>query len=152
MTQNTLTLRSFEIPKFSVGFEELFNELSRTASTQTNTNYPPYNILKYNENKFAIELAVAGFKEGDISIVVNRNMLTILSKESVYEPESTEETETVEYLHHGISSRSFNRTFTLGNYVEVSSATVKNGILKIVLERIIPEDHKPKMIDISYSK
>ena len=145
--QNTLTLRSLDIPsihKFAVGFDSMFDELLRTTAQAT--NYPPYNIVKHSDDKFAIELAVAGFKDGDIDVQVERNQLTVTGEQSVSLDQP------VEYLHRGISARSFTRTWTLADHVEVKGAAVANGILTINLERIIPEDQKPKKIAINYTK
>ena len=144
---NTLTLRSLDIPsihKFAVGFDNMFDELMR--SSQVNTNYPPYNIVKHSEDVFAIELAVAGFKDGEISIITERNQLIVKGEQI---PELTEG---VEYLHRGISARNFVRTWTLADHVEVTGAKSENGILTISLERKIPEEQKPKTIAINYTK
>ena len=146
---NTLTLRSFDIPsihKFAVGFDNVFDEILRLSSQQGNNNYPPYNIVKHNDNKFVIELAVAGFREGDINVTVEKNTLTIEGEQSV------DLDTTVEYLHRGISARNFTRTYTLADHVEVSEAVVSNGILSITLERQIPEELQPKKIAITFNK
>ena len=147
-----LNLRSFDIPsihKFAVGFDGIFDELMRINAQQTNTNYPPYNIVKHSEDAFAIELAVAGFREGDINITLEKNVLTIKGEQT----ESLEELEKdVEYLHRGISARNFDRTFTLADYVEVLGAKAENGILTIELERQVPEEQKPKTVAITYNK
>lgn len=142
-----LTLRSLDIPsihKFAVGFDNMFDELMRTS--QANTNYPPYNIVKHSEDSFAIELAVAGFKDGEIEITTERNQLTVKGEQAI------ELSETVEYLHKGISARNFQRTWTLADHVEVTGAKAENGILTISLERKIPEEQKPKSIAINYTK
>ena len=147
MTNNTLTLRSLDIPsihKFAVGFDNMFDELLRTS--QANTNYPPYNIVKHGDDNFAIELAVAGFKDGEINIQVERNQLTVKGEQSV------DLDSQVEYLHRGISARSFSRTWTLADHVEVAGAKSENGILVISLERKVPEEQKPKSIAITYTK
>ena len=144
---NQLTLRALDIPsihKFAVGFDSIFDELMRTS--QVNTNYPPYNIVKQGEDSFAIELAIAGFKEGDVSIEVERNQLTVKGEQAVDLDNS------VEYVHRGISARSFTRTWTLADHVEVTGAKSENGILVISLERKIPEEKKPKTIAINYTK
>ena len=147
-----LNLRSFDIPsihKFAVGFDGIFDELMRVNAQQVNTNYPPYNIVKHSEDAFAIELAVAGFREGDINITLEKNVLTIKGEQT----ESLEELEKdVEYLHRGISARNFDRTFTLADYVEVLGAKAENGILTIELERQVPEEQKPKTVAITYTK
>ena len=148
---NTLTLRSFDIPsihKFGVGFDSLFDELARVTNSQANTNYPPYNVVKHTDDKFAIELAVAGFREGDINITVDKNNLTIAGEQVT----NLDETTNVEYLHRGISQRSFTRTFTLADHVEVVNAVVANGILTVTLERKVPVELQPKKIAITFNK
>jgi molecular chaperone IbpA len=147
-----LTLRSLDIPsihKFAVGFDNVFDELMRVTSQQSNTNYPPYNIIKHTDDQFAIELAVAGFRDGEIDVEVENNQLTIRGEQAI---EVNEEGNTVEYLHRGISARNFVRTFTLADHVEVVDARIANGILTISLERKIPEEKKPKKIAISFNK
>lgn len=149
MTNSTLTLRSLDIPsihKFALGFDNMFDEILRNTTQQSSTNYPPYNVIKHSEDKFTIELAVAGFKEGDINVQVERNQLT------VFGDQATELTDGREYLHRGISARSFTRVWTLADNVEVKGAQVANGILTISLERYVPEEQKPKKIAISYNK
>ena len=146
-----LTLRSLDIPsihKFAVGFDNIFDELQRVTTQRD--NYPPYNVLKIDEDHFTIEVAVAGFQEGDISITVEKNILTIKGEQAikVYKEDELEP----EYLHRGISSRNFARTFTLADHVEVVGAKAENGILKIELERQVPEEQKPKTIAITYKK
>ncbi len=150
MTNNTLTLRSFDVPsihKFAVGFDNMFEELMRVSAQQSQQNYPPYNVVKHTEDKFVIELAVAGFREGDITVTVEKNLLTIEGDRF-----ETESDTTVEYLHRGISSRGFTRTFTLADHVEVVSASSTDGILSIALERKVPEELQPKKIAIAYNK
>jgi molecular chaperone IbpA len=146
---NTLTLRSFDIPsihKFAVGFDGVFDEILRLSAQQKDTNYPPYNIVKHSENKFVIELAVAGFKDGDITVTLDKNTLTIEGSQSV------DLDTNAEYLYRGISARNFTRTFTLADHVEVVDAVVTNGIMGITLERQVPVELQPKKIAISYNK
>ena len=153
MTNNTLTLRSFDVPsihKFAVGFDSMLDELMRISSQQSQQNYPPYNVVKFNDNSFAIELAVAGFREGDISITIENNVLTI--EGDIIRNIEELSNSSVEYLHRGISQRSFTRNFTLADHVEVVDAKCENGILAIILERKVPEELKPKKIAISYNK
>ena len=143
-----LSLRSLDIPsihKFAVGFDNVFDELLRHTANQS-TNYPPYNVVKHSEDKFTIEVAVAGFREGDIDITVEKSQLTIQGERAINLDE------TVEYLHRGISSRNFIRTWTLADHVEVTGASVSDGILTISLERQIPEELQPKKIAINYNK
>lgn len=144
----TLTLRSFDIPqlhKFGIGFDSLFDDLQRFA-TQSTTNYPPYNIVKTGDNNYQIELAVAGFAEGEVDIQINKNQLVIKGEQK------RDNDDSYEYLHRGISSRDFTQTFTLAEHFEVKSAAITNGILSVFLEREVPEEAKPKSIAITYNK
>jgi molecular chaperone IbpA len=144
-----LTLRALDIPtihRFGIGFDSMIDELMRMNATQTNTNYPPYNIVKESEDRFAIEVAVAGFSEGEVSIELENRVLTIAGNK-IHDLDNPKE-----YLHRGISNRNFVREFSLAEHVEVKSAINENGILSIGLERIIPEEHKPKKIAINYNK
>jgi molecular chaperone IbpA len=148
-----LTLRTLDIPsihKFGIGFDNILDELMRVNAQQVNTNYPPYNIVKRSEDAFAIEIAVAGFREGDVNITLEKNVLTITGAQTLTDLEDLE-TE-VEYLHRGISARNFTRTFTLADHVKVLSAAAENGILRIELERQVPEEQKPKTVAITYNK
>jgi molecular chaperone IbpA len=142
----TLTLRSLDIPsihKFGIGFDNMFDELMRMNSQQS-LNYPPYNIVKNTEDSFNIEVAVSGFSEGEIEVNLDNRVLTIKGQKN--------EDLVAEYLHKGISTRDFVREFTLAEHVEVIHASQKDGILTINLERIVPEDKKPKAIAIAYTK
>jgi molecular chaperone IbpA len=119
-----------------VGFERLFDELQRTAPISN--NYPPHNIVKIDEDNYLIEIAVAGFKKEDIDIQLKDSILTVKGKKD----------DTRTYSHKGISSREFNRTFTLGEYVQVNGANLEDGILAIQLERVVPEEERPRVIEI----
>ena len=141
-----LTLRSLDIPsihKFGIGFDNMFDELMRMNSQQS-LNYPPYNIVKNTEDSFDIEVAVSGFSEGEIEVNLDNRVLTIKGQKK--------EDLVAEYLHKGISTRDFVREFTLAEHVEVLHASQKDGILTIQLERIVPEEKKPKAIAINYTK
>ena len=145
----TLSLRSLDIPsvhKFGIGFDSMLDEMLRVSTQSNQTNYPPYNIVKETEDKFRIEVATAGFNEGEVKIELNNRVLTINgSKEN-------QEVYTDEYLFQGISNRDFQREFTLAEHVKIIDATNVNGILTIYLERQVPEEMKPKTIDIKYLK
>ena len=143
----TLTLRSFDVPqlhKFGIGFDSMFDELMRVSSLQTNSNYPPHNVIKTGDDTVTIEVAVAGFAEGEIDIALDKRLLTITGARK------REENAGHEYLHRGISSRDFKHTFTLAEHVEVKSATIRDGILAVYLEREVPEEARPKSIAITY--
>lgn len=146
-----LQLRSIDIPqitRYGVGFDRMFDRLDEILriNSQHNTNYPPYNMIKYSDDRYAIEIAVAGFKQGEVTIQVEDNQLTIEGTQA-----DSGEVEGKEYVHRGISGRDFRRVFTLADHVEVVGAKQENGILIIDLERQIPEDKKPKQIAISYT-
>lgn len=147
MSNNTLTLGRIDfgpLSRFTVGFDEMFEDLTRiTNISQQDSNYPPYNIIKYSEESYAIELAVAGFDLADIDIDLEGHHLTI----SGTQPGRGSVDST--YVHRGISARGFNKTFTLGNHIEVSGASMKNGMLIVSLVRVLPENLKSRKISIT---
>ena len=131
---------------FSIGFDNLFNDFDKMLSFNSSSinHYPPYNILKLNDTDYTIELAVAGFGKKDIEVKSVENTLTIKSVDK--KQEVLEEDESV--LHQGISKRAFKRSFTIADDVVVKGADLKDGLLSVKLERIIPDEKKPKIIDI----
>lgn len=150
MTSNipTFRLNHLDIPnihKFGIGFDSIFEDIHRLASVTGKDNYPPYNVIKIDDDHFFIELALAGIPREALDIQVDQNQLTISSDKA----ESDEE---LEYLHKGISQRGFSRSFTLADHVIVQGADMVDGVLKIGLERQLPEELKPRKIDISADK
>jgi|TARA_R110002072_G_scaffold282747_1_gene445773 molecular chaperone IbpA len=150
MTSNipTFRLNHLDIPnihKFGIGFDSIFEDIHRLASVTGKDNYPPYNVIKIDDDHFFIELALAGIPRDALDIEVDQNQLTI----STDKAESDEE---LEYLHKGISQRGFSRSFTLADHVVVKGADMIDGVLKISLERQLPEELKPRKIDISSAK
>jgi len=146
---NTLTLRALDIPsvhKFGIGFDSMFDELLKVTSQQT--SYPPFNIIKKTDESFGIELAVAGFSEGEIKVELEHKILIITGSKF----EDTKDKSAYVYIYRGIGSRSFERSFKLAEHIEVAGAGVKDGILTIDLVMIIPEEKKPKQIAITYNK
>jgi molecular chaperone IbpA len=144
----TLSLRSIDIPhlhRFGIGFDSMFDDLMRISQAQGNTNYPPHNVIKTGENTSVIEVAVAGFAEGEIDINIDNQILTISG--AIQRSEDT----AYEYLHRGISRRDFRQTFTLAEHVEVKNESVRDGILTVFLEREVPENARPKTIAITYN-
>ena len=141
-------VNSLDIPgihRFAVGFDRMFSELSRTAGTLNSSNYPPYNIIKHNDTAYTIEVAVAGFDETELDVELKDSELHVKGEKATDDASG-------DYLHNGIAARNFLRTFALAENVEVSGATVKNGILSVALEHIIPESSKPKKIAITFQK
>ena len=131
---------------FSVGFDNLFDDFDKMLSFNSASinHYPPYNIRKVNDTDYVIELAVAGFGKKDIEVKSQENTLTIKSKDKKEEVLDKDE----DILHRGISQRSFTRSFTVAEDVVVKGADLKDGLLSVKLERIIPDEKKPKIIDI----
>ena len=130
----------------SIGVDKLFDRLMGQIDAGGSTqNYPPYNIVKTGDNTYEIQLAVACFTQGEVTVNVNEGNLIIVGEKL-----STELPEGHIYEHQGISARRFIRTFTLADYVEVTSAISRDGILTVKLERQVPEAMKPKTIAISY--
>ena len=126
----------------TVGFDRLFTMLDSLAQPDNGQSYPPYNIERTGEDAYRISMAVAGFAEDDISIEAHRNVLTIKGEK----PETQDEAS--EFLHRGIAARAFERRFQLADHVEVVGALLKNGLLHIDLKRSVPEEMKPRKIEI----
>ena len=122
---------------YSIGFDTVFDRLSQNID---NSSYPPYNIRKVGEFDYTIELALAGFSKKDIEVKVVEGVITISSLKENSENEET--------LYRGISYRKFTKKFNLADDMEVKGAKLDNGLLSIDLERIVPEDKKPRTIDI----
>jgi len=126
----------------TLGFENFIRDVEAILNeTRPVNNFPPHNIVKLDENKYVVELAVAGFGKDDIDIQVQENTLTIKG-------EKKEGTPDLEYLHRGIGTRSFTKSITIADTIEVKGAEYKDGILRIGLENIIPEHKKPRKIEI----
>jgi molecular chaperone IbpA len=121
-----------------VGFDHIFNQ----HLTPTNSNYPPHNIVKYSDSEYAIEVAVAGFNKDEITVEVDQDQLVVRGIQS------NKDDNTKEYLHKGLASRDFEQSYTLAEYMEVKDAEVKDGMLIIKIERIVPEALKPRVINI----
>ena len=134
----TLNLEPFI--KNSIGLNQFMNSLYGQVEHANTGNYPPYNIIEDDENHYRVEVAVAGFAKEDIKVTVE-NFKLILEGSKVVDASAN-------MLHNGISSRDFVRSFALADHVEVTDATVENGILTVQLERNIPEALKPKQIKI----
>ena len=132
-----------DFDKFFVGFEDQFNRIAKMHDDLTKNipNYPPYNIKKTGENTYVIELAVAGFGKQDVEIELDDGKMIVRGKAESTDPEDS-------YLFKGIATRPFTRTFALEDQVEVKDAEMINGMLKVFLERIIPEHKKPKKIEV----
>jgi molecular chaperone IbpA len=128
----------------SIGFDRVFDLLENASRVTTVDNWPPYDIAKIGDDDYRITMAVAGFAENELSMIQEQNMLMVAGQKSGEE--------TGEYLHRGIAGRAFERRFQLADHVKVTGAALKNGLLAIDLRREIPEEMKPRRIEIAGSK
>lgn len=137
-------MRSYDLTPLyrnAVGFDRIFDLLDSIGKIDTG-GYPPYNIERINENDYRITIAVAGFSEDDLDIVAHENTLIVTGKRPERDENRT-------YLHQGIAGRSFERRFQLAEHVQVTGASLENGLLNIELRREVPEAMKPRKIQIS---
>ena len=130
-----------QLTPYAVGFDRVFDQLNTYArNNATSTGFPPYNIRKGGDYTYAIEMALAGFSKNDIEIEVAEGLLTVRSIKENDENDSD--------IYRGISYRKFNRKFTLADDIVVNDASLENGMLNINLERIVPEEKKPRLIKV----
>ena len=130
----------------SIGIDRLFDRIVNQFDSAASTNYPPYDIVRTGDETYEIRVAVAGFVQSDIDVEFNNGTLIVKGEKATELGAKAE----VEYIHHGISGRSFIRTFSVAEYVEVKDAVLADGILTVKLERLVPESQKPKKIAVSY--
>jgi molecular chaperone IbpA len=143
----TTDLNNFH--RHALGADRFINrvlESIETQSTSQQTNYPPFNIIKYGDNVTEVQIAVAGFSLDELEVKIDNGSLVITG-----EKPTQEKIEGVEYVHHGISARRFIRSWTLAENVEVLGADVKDGILSVKIKRLNPDSAKPKTIPITYA-
>ena len=137
----TRTLDLAPIQRFAVGFDQLFNDMDRLYLNSANSAYPPYNIVKLDEDSFLIEIAVAGFSEHELEVTVEKGQLIITGNAS-------DRDDNKNFIHKGIGTRNFTRTFRLADHIVVEKAKLENGLLAVELHRIVPEELKPRRIEI----
>ena len=144
MTTSTLSLFN-KLRPVSVGFDSVFDHFESifNDSLSLQTNYPPYDIVKTDEHSYVIELAVAGFSKKDIEVTVENGVLTVES-----DHKGNAESSGQEIIHRGISKRYFKKSFSISDDVEIRGAELKDGLLRISMEKIIPESRKRKEISI----
>ena len=147
MTNDIFSFNTNNIDKWFVGADKMLKNLATAQETYAKAaNWPPYNIVKVDDNNYTIELAVAGFGKHNLDIELANNTLVI--KGGFTETEIDPIDNPVQYLWKGIADRVFTRKFTLADTVEVKNAEYVNGMLKIFLENVVPEEKKPKKVDI----
>ena len=146
MTSKDLSIFNSLRP-FSIGFDDMFDQFENmlgNGSSTMQSNYPPYNIRKTGKDKYSIEVALAGFSKKDVEVEFEDNLLTVRTKQV----DKSENREDGEIIHKGISQRQFARSFTIADDVKVGGAELKDGLLTIACERIVPEYKKKKLIEI----
>lgn len=126
-----------------LGFDELFNNFEQRFANQISNNYPPYNVVKHDENSYEIQVAVTGFDKDEITVEVDQNQLIVKGQKA-----KEENDEAVNYLHKGLATRQFTRSWTLAEHMEVGEGSIKNGVLTVSLKRVIPEALKPRVLKI----
>ncbi len=147
MTSKDLSIFNSLRP-FSIGFDDMFEQFENmlgNGNLSVHSNYPPYNIRRTGKDKYSIEVALAGFSKKDVEVEFEDNLLTVRTKQI---NKSNVENNNGEMLHKGISQRQFARTFTIADDVKVNGAELKDGLLTIKCERIVPDYKKKKIIEI----
>ena len=134
---NTGSLWNIFNDPFFIGFQPNVNTWTHVT---TQNNYPPYNVIKEDDDTYIVEIALAGFDKSDLSVTVDNGNLIVKGEK--------ENKDDVEFTHKGIATRSFTRSFALGEFMEITGAEFENGMLSITVERIVPEEKKPKSIKI----
>jgi molecular chaperone IbpA len=148
MTKNQLSIFN-QLRPITVGFDNVFDHFERMFNDDffnvPTVNYPPYNIVKTGANTYNVEVALAGFSRDDVSVEFAEGILTIKSKDRA---ESDKQDADGDIIHKGISKRYFSKSFTVSDDVEIKGAELKDGLLTVSLERIVPESKKARVIDI----
>ena len=147
MTSKDLSIFNSLRP-FSVGFDDMFEQFENmlgNGSLTTQSNYPPYNIRKTGKDKYSIEVALAGFNKKDVEVEFEDNLLTVKTKQV---DKTQEKNNDGEILHKGISQRQFARSFTIADDVKVNGAELKDGLLTVACERVLPDHKKKRLIEI----
>jgi len=139
-TPKPQTLADLLSAQFFLGFQDQIDRWN-TLTTYKTTTFPPYNLIKVDDDHYTVEIALAGYKREDIEVTVEKDLLTVKSVEK-------EDNKDEEVLHQGIAKRLWTQRFVLGEWMEVKEATLKDGLLTIKVEREVPEEDKPKVIKV----
>jgi len=129
--------------KALLGFDQLFDNFEHRFANQIQQNYPPYNILKHNDDSYELEIAVTGFAPEEITVEIDQNQLIVKGERKRDEDAATQ------YLHRSLATRDFTRTWTLAEHMEVGEGKIKNGVLTVALTRVVPEALKPRQLKIT---
>lgn len=145
MTNHQLTrLDTNALNRALLGFDQLFDNFEQRFGNQISNNYPPYNVIKHDENTYEIEVAVTGFQQNEITVEIDQNQLIVKGHKD------RKDLEELTYLHRGLATRDFTRSWTLAEHMEVGQGSVKNGVLTIELTRVIPDSLKPRVLNIKF--
>jgi molecular chaperone IbpA len=125
-----------------LGFDNLFDNFEQRFANQINQNYPPYNILKHNDDSYELEIAVTGFEKDEITVEIDQNQLVVKGQRK-----EANDVDPI-YLHRSLSTRDFTRSWTLAEHMEVGEGTIKNGVLTIELKRVVPDALKPRVLKL----
>jgi len=142
MNQQIVRFDTNALNRALLGFDTLFNDFEGRFANQIKDNYPPYNILKHSEDSYEIEVAVTGFAPEEVTVEIDQNQLVIKGQR-------LREVDEPQYLHRGLATRDFTRSWTLAEHMEVGEGKIKNGVLTIALTRIVPEALKPRQLKIT---
>lgn len=126
-----------------IGFDQIFNNFERRFANQVQNNYPPHNVLKTGDNDYVLEVAVTGFTKDEITVEVDQDQLTVRAIKARTEDASTE------YLHRGLATRDFDRSFQLSEHMVVGDAKISDGLLRVFITRVVPEALKPRLITVT---
>jgi molecular chaperone IbpA len=125
-----------------LGFDTMFNDFENRFATQLKDNYPPYNIVKHNDDSYKLEIAITGFTKDEITVEIDQNQLIVKGERDKNSDVNSE------FLHRGLALRDFTRSWTLAEHMEVGEGIIKNGVLTIELKRIVPDALKPRVLKI----
>jgi molecular chaperone IbpA len=125
-----------------LGFDTMFNDFEHRYANQLKDNYPPYNIVKHNDDTYEIEIAVTGFSKDEVIVEIDQNQLIVKGIRD------KSRDVTAEFLHRGLALRDFTRSWTLAEHMEVGNGTIKNGVLTIELKRVVPDALKPRVLKL----
>jgi molecular chaperone IbpA len=142
MTNQLVRFDTNALNRALIGFDSLFDNFEQRFANQINNTYPPYNILKHDEDTYEIQIAVTGFEKDEVVVEIDQNNLIVKgNKKEVDLKEPT-------YMHRGLATRDFTRSWQLGEHIEVNEGRIKNGVLTIELKRIVPEALKPRTLKL----
>ena len=142
MTNQLVRFDTNALNRALIGFDSLFDNFEQRFANQINNTYPPYNILKHDEDTYDIQIAVTGFEKDEVVVEIDQNNLIVKgNKKEVDLKEPT-------YMHRGLATRDFTRSWQLGEHIEVNEGRIKNGVLTIELKRIVPEALKPRTLKL----